>query len=795
MSAFEEHDSGIWVPEDSSARVEKEAPNVIIDNQTGLPDEALLDYFEENTAAFGWGQSTRFQTYQAQGSMLGRAQQYRPPSNVIEEISIARDLAERDDDVAPALNGLVATAFADGYQNQHPDEQTEHTFDKITEDMKLRAVLAELMREWLIAGSLTTATLFVRSSYDIRPEGVSRVLTRNVASPRVGVLPAEQVRVLGNDLFGEGELAFIPQGRLAQFLNQYFADSTSPALKRELRLKDPVAAALFTRKVKPTELDDDDTLGFGSDIYALNPSMVTRSTMPKGMWKYPRPPLTRNLPLLEAKRLLNVMDHALLQGGTNYIIVAKKGSDQRPALAPEIENLREVVKRASRQGVLVGDHRVSLEIVTPDLKHLLDPDKRRMIGRKLALGLLRIPEFGADETGQSITTFTELLQKVITHDRNELRDHLHRDAWKKAMERNAATFGRVDRPTIWFPKLMLTGFQFFTDYLLKMYDRGDLPRKWMIEFGGFDYDAAKSQKEREVKAGHDDIFQPPAVPFSSPANSPGGQPQPNPGPQDNGGGRPRGSGPSNGAPGSRPSNGPDPARPRRVVRRTRGETVRAIYDEENGEVVRIGENTEQLLDHFPECVIGRMTAAEQRAIEFDRTTEDGPIIAVPVSATDMTDFHVVRLDDDFSVICGNRDPDGAILARTLIFRRSGYSLDEAENTALRHGFEVEIIQVEEVEADDGGAAGTPCASCGADTSHDQAACPNCGASLSHPPGPDLPPARHRHHQHAAEQIEVHIHMPDGTEQVAMRTVVERDPETKQIIGTRQEPIAPAPEGE
>lgn len=762
MSAFEEHDSGIWVPEDSSARVEKEAPNVVVDNQTGLPDEMLLDYFEENTAAFGWGQSTRFQTYQAQGSMLGRAQQYRPPSNVIEEIAIARDLAERDDDVAPALNGLVASAFADGYQNQHPDEQTEHTFDKITEDMKLRAVLAELMREWLIAGSLTTATLFVRSSYDIRPEGVSRVLTRNVASPRVGVLPAEQVRVLGNDLFGEGELAFIPQGRLARFLNEYFADSASAALKRELRLKDPVAAALFTRKVKPTELDDDDTLGFGSDIYALNPNMVSRSTMPKGMWKYPRPPLTRNLPLLEAKRMLNIMDHALLQGGTNYIIVAKKGSDARPALAPEIENLREVVKRASRQGVLVGDHRVSLEIVTPNLTELLNPEKRQMLGRKLAMGLLRVPEFASDEAGQSVSTFTELLQKVITHDRNEIRDHLHRDAWKKAMERNAATFGRADRPTIWFPKLILTGFQFFTDYLLKMYDRGDLPRKWMIEFGGFNYDAAKSQKEREVEAGHDDIFQPPAVPFSSPANGPGNQPAA-PGPQDNGGGRPRGSGPNNGAPAARPSNGPDPARPRRVVRRTRGETVRAVYDEENGEVVRIGEQTEQLLDHFPDCVIGRLTSAEQRAIEFDRTTEDGPIIAVPVSATDMTDYHVVRLDDDFSVICGNRDPDGAILARTLIFRRSGYSLDEAENTALRHGFEVEILQAEEEEPEE-------------------------------QPTPPEPENQPEPEERAAERIEVHVHMPDGTEQVAMRTIVERDPETKQIVGTRQEPIAPAPEG-
>jgi hypothetical protein len=113
----------------------------------------------------------------------------------------------------------------------------------------------------------------------------------------------------------------------------------------------------------------------GQKVYRLNPTMCKRTTMGKGAWSYPRPLLTRNFPLLEAKRLLNVMDFALLQGGTNYIVVAKKGSDQIPALPEEIANLREVVKRASHSGVLIGDHRVSLEVITPDLTELLNPER------------------------------------------------------------------------------------------------------------------------------------------------------------------------------------------------------------------------------------------------------------------------------------------------------------------------------------------------------------------------------------------------------------------------------------
>jgi hypothetical protein len=138
----------------------------------------------------------------------------------------------------------------------------------------------------------------------------------------------------------------------------------------------------------------------GKTLYTLNPRMVHRTTMPKGASPYPRPPLTANFALLEAKRLLNIMDYALLQGGTNYIVVAKQGSDKLPAQQPEIDNLTDQVRTASRTGVLVGDHRLDIEIITPKLDELLNPEKRKLIGRKLAMALLRIPEQVTHDAGQ-----------------------------------------------------------------------------------------------------------------------------------------------------------------------------------------------------------------------------------------------------------------------------------------------------------------------------------------------------------------------------------------------------------
>lgn len=732
--------TGLWVPNDATAHVEGQsvAPRAMLDNRTDLPDAVLLDYFEDNTAAFGWHEKPDFASFGGEGSALARSK-WKPPSNVIEEIKLARDLAERDDDVAPAIESLIATAFADGYQNQHEDEQVEHTFDKITEEgMGLRRVLAELYREWLISHQMNTVTLFTRSSYDIRPEGVSRVLTRNVASPRVGILPAENIRLIGDDLFGDAALAYLPEGELARWLEEFFGNAT-PAKKAEMRRRNPVRAAMFIGKVT-IEDDEKDLFGMGQDAYRLNPTMVDRTTAPKGAWKYPRPMLTRNLALLEAKRLLNIMDHALLQGGTNYIIVVKKGSKEQPAQQPELDNLKEVVKRASRTGVLIGDHRLDVEIITPELKELLSPEKRAMIGAKLSMAMMRVPQFAGDEKGNAVMTLTELLQKVVTSDRNYVRDHVQGKIWSKTMQRNRSTFGRTDRPTLWMPKIVLSGQQFFNDYLLKMYDRGDLPRKWMIEYGGFDYDGAIAQKKREVEAGHDDIFTPPDVPFSSPHNGPGGG---SPGPQD-----------ANPGPGRGNTN--DPARSTRVIRRTPGETVRAYFDEDENRVIRIGELTDQVIRSYPECELGRMTPVEIEACTALETMQRGPTIVVPVNiGIDFDDMRVVRLDEHLSIITGRRRGDGVLFTRAICAREPAYTRTSAEDIAIRWGYEVNLNEP----------------------------APPSDPSPSPAPSPGQPDEQ--------RAMEIHLHVPDqqGGKTQAYRMILETD-EKGRTTGSRYEPIEP-----
>jgi hypothetical protein len=753
------HDAQLWVPEGVRARVEKDAARVLVDNQTDLPDEVVLDFFTENTAMFGFGQETRYLSYPSEGTMMARSK-WRPPRNVIEEIAIARDYVERDDDVAGAVGAILAAAYHAGYANQHEDEQVEHTFEEMSEDIGLSHVLHEMHRELLISSQINTITVFTRGNYEIRPENVTRMITRSVAAPLIGVLPAERVRVLGDDLLGQGQLAYVPEGTLREWLRAYFGVSTSPARKREMRLSDPLAATMFIgpAQVPWNEIGGGDgLLTSGMDVYLLNPDMVKRSTFPKGAWRYPRPLLTRNLPLLEAKRLLNVMDHALLQGGINYIVVAKKGDEKKPATQAELTNLYGIVQRASRSGVLIGDHRINIEVVQPNLSEMLNPSKRQMIGRKLAQALLRVPEFGSDETGAAVQTFTAVAQAVITDDRALVIGHLHRYIWREVMQRNRATFGRADRPLIWTPKIILQGLDFWTQYLLKLYDRGDLPRKYMVNFGGFDYDAVKAQKQREVAAGHDEIFSPPPVPYSAPGqtNNPNqdpanpyrfGTPGGAPGPNDNGGGRPQGSPNRNGQPADR-------VRPSRVVRRTPGETVRASYSDELRRVVRIGEITERVLGEYPGATLGRVTTAERAALDATHTTNVANVIVVPVNPDyQIEEPQAVRLSENFSMLVGNRVPDGAVVATAFCFREPRFSIHDAEDMVIRWGYQITIVQAE-VPSD---ADTLTCPSCGAGNAIDAGQCITCG--FDGPPF-SLPSAQRRP---AAQPIALTIHI-DGRE--------------------------------
>lgn len=674
----------------------EEPVKAIIDNRTDLPDHVVQEVIEAKwveTAGFQFSQPSSFQMYSTHhtGNMLSRTP-FRTPTNIIDEIRLARHVADTDDDISAVIGQCIATAFGEGMQNQHQDEATIQFFNEIAKGMNLDMALKELYREYLIASSVTTISLFQRSRLNFSPSGTSENITAQLATPLMGILPAENIRVLTNDLFGQGELAYyVRDARMRIWLDEYFGDSTSPARKAQMQAEQPVLAAVFTGRIEG-QWNDQDSFIAGKIMYTLNPRMVHRTTMAKGASAYPRPLLTANFALLEAKRLLNIMDYSLLQGGTNYIVVAKQGSDMLPAKQPEIDNLVNQVRSAGRTGVLVGDHRLDIEIITPELKELLNPEKRNLIGRKLAMRLLRIPEqVTHDAGGEGAKQELVFTSNTITSDRRDMKRHVENYIYSETVKRNKATFA-FGYPNLWFPKIVLSGVKDFFDSIVKARDRGDIPRKWAVEVLGFDYEAGVAQRRRELEDGDDEVMIPGSVPFSNPA----GPTDPNAPPNDGGYGRPPGSSHNNGQPGSPPP--VDPAqRQRQLIPRRRGEPVKAHWDQATRTTLRVGELTSAMLEEYPEHTVGRVSSLEREAVSASELKQSGPVIVVPVNpGYDVSEIRAFRLTEGLSMVIGQRT-DGALVARALCFREPHYKLDEAVEIALRWGFITAAIEEAEEE--------------------------------------------------------------------------------------------------
>lgn len=656
----------------------------VIVNETDLPDEVILDYFVENASLVGLTPGNGLQMYGGggAGSMMTRPK-WRPPGTIIEEIMVCRELADRDDDVSATIGMMTALAFGEGMQHANRDEVSVAMFDEIAKKGRILQRFKEMYREWLIAYQVTTAVVWEQKSISFVPMGADRQRTRTVMVPRVAILPSEQIRVLGNDIFGGAALAYRPfSGRQEVWLQEFFGVDTSPARKAEMRRQDPVLTTLLTEQV-PYE-DPSDPVWVYSDlydpvigqyVYKLNPQLVHRTTGPKGQWQHPRPMMSRNLPLLEAKRLLTVMDYCLLEAGANFLLVVKKGTDARPALPVEMAALKDTVTRASRSGVLLGDHRLSVEIITPKLDELLNADKRKLLGRKLAAGLLRTPDIGSADTAgaMEVQTTTEILSRVIHSDRDDLNAHMEDAVYDPTAERN-----KVDSCGIWFPKIVLQGLQFFQDMILGLRDRGDIPRKWAVEAAGYDWTAAVEQRKLEKSSGDDKVMTPAAVPFSSP----------NAGPQDRGGGRPAGA-----ATGKKPATAPGTGKT--TVQKNAGETIKAMWDGEDGPIWRAGDLTFAILEEYADIrKVGRVSKFERAAvvkIEADPSEvgvlSEGPVTVIPVNLEyAIEDVTAVRLTEGMSMLVGRRLEDDAIVARAFTFRAPLTHLD-AEEAVLRWGYE------------------------------------------------------------------------------------------------------------
>jgi hypothetical protein len=292
------------------------------------------------------------------------------------------------------------------------------------------------------------------------------------------------------------------------------------------------------------------------------------------------------------------------------------------------------------------------------MEGMLSPPKRRLVGRKLVQSLLRVPEPITEEAaGEGMRAELEFISRVISGDRHDLKRHIENHIHSQIVARNPAL---REEAKLWFPKIILQGSQYFTDFVLKLRDRGDIPRKWAVEAAGFDYEAGLRQRERELTRGDDEILVPASVPYANPL-------------QDNPNGRP-------------PGGAADPMAPNRPTRGP-GEPVTAMWDEVADLTFRAGVTTHALLEAHPEAEVGRISANERAGLDQGGSSRHGPLHVVCVNPNyEVDELAVARLGSGASVIVGKRRGDRALVAKALTFREPDFDETSARETAMRWGY-------------------------------------------------------------------------------------------------------------
>lgn len=293
---------------------------------------------------------------------------------------------------------------------------------------------------------------------------------------------------------------------------------------------DPLVMQLVESRYTPTPADKRLCGDLGVDIgrlWLLKAGTVYRHTLTRAQYEPLAPVRLKSvLEILDMKTQLRASDRASLIGNTNFIVVITKGTDKLPAKAAEIENLREQSRMVARLPVLVGDHRLNVEIVAPKLDNTLNESRWTTLDSRLvfrALGSFQPVNIGGTTGGTSaVSEMSRVVSQGLESRRHMLIRSLERYVFAEVMRRNQ---GVIDEdPNLAFsPKRITLDFNAdIVGAILKLRDRGDVSRETTLDEFDYDQDVEVVRRSRE-KTFYDDVFSS-STPYSSPAANPYGQP-------------------------------------------------------------------------------------------------------------------------------------------------------------------------------------------------------------------------------------------------------------------------------
>jgi hypothetical protein len=452
------------------------------------------------------------------GGMFER-DRYITPENPFEQMKVAYDAAESDDVVSGVLESSEALAFSKMSVDTEEEDEA-NIWNQIMDDIDLDMRIREMWRELMTVSQFYTAVWFGRKSYKVQGKNRKTKVQRkksfdNLFVP-LGLTVLDPLKVIpvGNFLFNRERLCYIADRTEQDPIDSFLLNPDDPINF------DPVIAKLITAKYEPDFRERKQLGNYGVDpsrLYLMNDQMVFRHGATRSQYsRFSTIRLKSIFELLDLKHQLRQMDRAHLIGATNFIVLIKKGTDKEPARQAEINNLQAQVRTVSRVPVIVGDHRLNIEIITPKTDNTLDVDTHAGLDERIAsrlYGMFVVGQSGSGSRTDDSIKLARVVGRGLESHRFLLRRAIERNVFAAIYKQNAQFTNPAQ--IIFHPRRVSLDFDpAVANFLLQLRDRGDMSRSSILE--EVDYDEADEARKREYeKEYYDDTFAPTNVPFSA----------------------------------------------------------------------------------------------------------------------------------------------------------------------------------------------------------------------------------------------------------------------------------------
>jgi hypothetical protein len=317
---------------------------------------------------------------------------YLTPGSVYDQFQVAFDAVASDDVVSGVVETTESLAFSK-MKFDLQDQDQEDIWNQIAKTVDLDSRMREMWREMFTYSQVIVAIWWGTKNFKVRGKtdtGKKKKKTFTGLEVPLGITMLDPMKVVpcGMFWFGKEKLLYMPDASESLGIDKVLAGEE----------EDLIIKQIITQKYEPTQSERNQladmgisTVGGTSSFYLLNPESVWRHTDTKsGYQKFANVRLKSVFELLDIKNNLRQRDRTHLIAATNFIIVITKGTDKRPATPAEVNALKGYARSLARMPLIVGDHRLKIEIVTPSTDTTLKPEQYNTIDARLTARLYRI---------------------------------------------------------------------------------------------------------------------------------------------------------------------------------------------------------------------------------------------------------------------------------------------------------------------------------------------------------------------------------------------------------------------